>query len=89
MAESLDLKPLLARIEDLRSVSAPDHLTPRELEILTRIAAGDSNKKIAADLHLSPNTVATHVRNVLKKTGASNRTAAVRLARRAGILSAS
>ena len=44
-------------------------LTPRELEILTHIVAGKSNKEIAADLNLSVNTVAVHRANIMDTLG--------------------
>jgi len=44
-------------------------LTPRELEILSHIVAGKSNKEIAADLHLSVNTVAVHRANIMETLG--------------------
>jgi len=85
-AKNLDLKPVLARIDDLRSLTGPDQLTRREIDILERITAGASNKQIAADLEITHSTVATHVGHILKKTGATNRTEAVRFARRTGVL---
>ena len=48
-------------------------LTPRELDILKAIAAGDSNRKIAKELSISEQTVKHHVTNIFNKTGASNR----------------
>jgi LuxR family transcriptional regulator, maltose regulon positive regulatory protein len=52
-----------------------DHagLSPRELEVLSRIAAGDSNKLIARALELSPHTVKRHVANILDKLGMRSR----------------
>jgi DNA-binding NarL/FixJ family response regulator len=44
-------------------------LTPRELEILSHIVAGKSNKEIAADLSLSVNTVAVHRANIMETLG--------------------
>jgi DNA-binding NarL/FixJ family response regulator len=44
-------------------------LTPRELEILSNIVAGKSNKEIAVDLHLSVNTVAVHRANIMDTLG--------------------
>ncbi len=59
-----------------RSV-APDHepgeLSPRELEIVRLIADGESGPEIAAELHISHDTVRTHVRNAMKKVGARSR----------------
>lgn len=56
-------------------------ISPRELEVLHEIAAGHSNKEIAARLHVSPNTVKTHVARLLEKLGAKRRTDALRRAR--------
>ena len=50
-----------------------DRLTSRELEIVQRIAAGESNKHIARALDLSPHTVKRHVANILEKLGVSSR----------------
>jgi DNA-binding CsgD family transcriptional regulator len=56
-------------------------LTPRELEVLDALAAGHSNREIAARLFLSENTVKTHCSRVLEKLGARRRTQAVHQAR--------
>lgn len=56
-------------------------LTPRELEILERIAEGLSNQEIAARLFVSENTVKTHASRVFDKLGAKRRTQAVQRAR--------
>ena len=63
---------------------AGELLSQREWEVLTRIAAGDSNKLIARLLDLSPHTVKRHVANILDKLGLSSRgqAAAWLLARR-------
>jgi DNA-binding NarL/FixJ family response regulator len=53
-----------------------DELTPRELEVLTRIARGRSNHEIARDLVISEPTVRTHVANILSKLHLSDRTQA-------------
>lgn len=53
-----------------------DRLTPREWEILGRIAEGQANKTIARALDLSEHTVKLHVHNLLRKLGVSNRTSA-------------
>jgi DNA-binding NarL/FixJ family response regulator len=63
----------------------PDALSPREVEVLRLIAAGKSNRDIADALFISLNTVATHVRNILTKTGCSNRTEAAAYALRHGL----
>ncbi len=61
-------------------------ISPRELEVLHEIAAGHSNKEIAARLHVSPNTVKTHVARLLEKLGARRRTDALRKARELGLV---
>ncbi len=50
--------------------TAPDHLSTREREVLRLLAAGHSNRRIAAALYLSPRTVQRHVANVYLKLGA-------------------
>jgi len=52
-------------------------LTKRELEILGSLSGGKSNKEIARDLGVSPNTVKTHLANLYEKLGVKNRTQAV------------
>jgi DNA-binding NarL/FixJ family response regulator len=64
---------------------ADDSLTQRELEILKRVAAGGSNKVIAAELRISEGTVKTHMKNILPKLNASDRTHAVMIALKRGI----
>jgi DNA-binding NarL/FixJ family response regulator len=51
-------------------------LTARELEVLRLVAAGKTNRAIAADLVLSEKTVARHVSNIFGKLGVSSRAAA-------------
>jgi DNA-binding NarL/FixJ family response regulator len=65
---------------------ADDALTERELEVLRRVAAGKSNKAIAAELDISEGTVKTHMRSILPKLEASDRTHAVMIALKRGIL---
>ncbi len=52
-------------------------LTRREVEMLGFLAQGKSNKEIARDLDLSPNTIKTHLSNLYQKLGTKNRTQAV------------
>jgi DNA-binding NarL/FixJ family response regulator len=54
----------------------PDGLTEREVEVLRLLAEGLSNRAIGERLFISTNTAANHVRNILVKTGAANRTQA-------------
>jgi LuxR family maltose regulon positive regulatory protein len=61
-------------------------LTERELEVLQRIAAGDSNQEIAEHLVISPATVKRHISNLYGKLGAASRTQALALARDRGLL---
>lgn len=56
-------------------------LTGQEVKVLERLAAGRSNKEIARDLGLSPNTVKTHVANLYAKLEVSRRTQAIGKAR--------
>jgi DNA-binding CsgD family transcriptional regulator len=65
--------------------TAPDSLSQREVEVLRLVAAGKSNREIADTLCISLNTVATHVRNILTKTGTANRTEAAAYALRHGL----
>jgi DNA-binding NarL/FixJ family response regulator len=58
----------------------PDELTPREVEVLKLIAAGQSNAEIADALFLSNATVKTHINRIFYKTGARDRAQAVRYA---------
>lgn len=62
-------------------------LTPREIEVLELLAEGLPNKSVAERLGISDQTVKFHVASILAKLGASNRTDAVRLALRRGLIS--
>jgi DNA-binding NarL/FixJ family response regulator len=64
-------------------------LTPRELEILQRIADGETNAQIAAELQMSPNTLRTHTQNVLTKLGVHSKLDAIVAAIRHGKVTAS
>jgi DNA-binding NarL/FixJ family response regulator len=61
-------------------------LTPRELQVLGLVADGLPNKAIAAVLGVSDETVKFHLGSIFGKLGASNRTDAVRLALRRGLV---
>jgi DNA-binding NarL/FixJ family response regulator len=66
---------------------APDEpLTPRELEVLNLLALGLPNKTIADRLGISDQTVKFHVASIIAKLGAANRTQAVRLGLRRGVI---
>ncbi|MGO9421664.1 response regulator [Roseiarcus sp.] len=70
----------------MASTIGADDLTPREVEVLTLIAAGNSNKCVAAKLALSEETVKGHVKNILGKLGARDRTHAATLAIARGLI---
>ena len=61
-------------------------LTPREREVLQRLASGLANKQIADQLHISEHTVKFHVASILGKLGAATRTEAVSLGIRHGLV---
>jgi DNA-binding NarL/FixJ family response regulator len=61
-------------------------LTPRELEVLQLIRDGHKNKQIADQLSISENTVNFHIKNIVVKLGANDRTHAVTIAVRRGLL---
>jgi DNA-binding CsgD family transcriptional regulator len=97
------LDPLMARmrrslrrsakpVETRRAPGRPNGdmptLSPREREILTLLAEGNTQTQIAADLVLSPRTVATHIQNLLRMLGVHSRAEAVVAAYRAGLVGA-
>lgn len=61
-------------------------LTPRELEVLRHIAGGNRNRDIAAQLFISEETVKVHIKHIMEKLGANDRTQAVAIAVRRGII---
>jgi DNA-binding NarL/FixJ family response regulator len=65
---------------------ADDALSAREMEILRQVASGNSNKLIAAQLRISEATVKGHMKNVLSKLGANDRTHAVTIAIKRGFI---
>ncbi|HWW84506.1 MAG TPA: response regulator transcription factor [Vicinamibacterales bacterium] len=65
---------------------ADEAISPRELEVLSLMAAGKRNKEIAGDLAIAEDTVKMHVRNILSKLQVSDRTEAVTIALRRGII---
>jgi DNA-binding NarL/FixJ family response regulator len=69
---------------------APDAtlLTLRQLQVLSRVCQGKTNKQIASELGLSEKTVKAHVTAIFKILGVVNRTQAVLVARRMGMLNA-
>lgn len=74
-------------LEELASPSPePQQLTGRELDTLKLVAQGLGNKEIASQLHISENTVKTHVRHILEKLHLSNRAEAAAYAVRHGLI---
>ena len=65
---------------------AKDELTPREVDVLRLIAAGNANKQIADQLSIGEASVKSHVANILSKLGANDRTHAVTIGLRRGII---
>jgi DNA-binding NarL/FixJ family response regulator len=63
-----------------------DYLTEREIEVLLQVAAGASNKIVADRLAISEDTVRSHMKNILSKLGANDRTHAVTIALKRGII---
>jgi len=67
------------------SLSHPE-LSPRELQVLRQMAAGDSNKEIGEKLNITEHTVKAHVKAVLLKLGAVGRTEAIAIGMKRGLL---
>jgi DNA-binding NarL/FixJ family response regulator len=65
---------------------ADDALTGREIEVLRQVAAGNANKIVADHLAISEETVKAHMRSILSKLGANDRTHAVTIALKRGII---
>ena len=61
-------------------------LTPREVQVTELIGRGLRNKEIASELHISEETVQVHVKSILTKLSVNDRTAAVNVAMRRGII---
>ena len=66
--------------------AADDALTPREIDVLRLVAVGNANKEIGALLSMTEVTVKSHVKNILSKLGANDRTHAVTIALKRGII---
>ena len=90
----LGMRPLMDRVLALQerieaapvTVPAyPDGLTPREVEVLGLVAAGETDREIGEALVISVRTVTTHVGNILNKIGTANRTEATTYANRTGL----
>ena len=77
MHTTRDLEPILI-----------EPLTEREMEVLRLVAAGQPDRQLADELVVVLDTVKKHVRNILRKLGACNRTHSVARARALGLLGA-
>jgi DNA-binding NarL/FixJ family response regulator len=71
---------------ELAEHATDDALTPAEVEVLRRVAAGNANKEIAAQLSVTEETVKGRVKNILAKLGANDRTHAAMIGVKRGII---
>jgi DNA-binding NarL/FixJ family response regulator len=71
---------------DLAEHATDDALSSREIEVLTLIAGGNANKEIAAQLSITEETVKGHLKNIFAKLGANDRTHAVTIGLKRGII---
>jgi DNA-binding NarL/FixJ family response regulator len=71
---------------EIAAHSTDQALTPREVDVLRWVARGKANKEIAAQLSLTEETVKTHIRNILGKLEANDRTHAVAIGIKRGII---
>jgi len=72
--------------QEIAEHAADDSITERELDVLRNVAKGSSNKIIASELNISEHTVKNHLKSILSKLDASDRTHAVMIALKRGIL---
>jgi DNA-binding CsgD family transcriptional regulator len=94
LAQDIGMPVLLERARALGAPGAPgggpdlppDDLSWREVDILRLVAVGRSNREIGLELSISGHTVANHVRSILRKTGAANRTEAAGYAYRHSLI---
>jgi len=71
---------------ELADSLSQESLTPREVQVLQCVAMGKPNKQIAAELMISEDTIKGHLRSIMEKMGASNRTHAVTMGIQRGII---
>ena len=89
-----DFRPLCSRAKysvlrvaaHLAEHMGEEALTPREVEVLRHLAGGNRNRDIAEQLFISEETVKVHIKHIMEKLGASDRTQAVAIAVRRGII---
>jgi DNA-binding CsgD family transcriptional regulator/tetratricopeptide (TPR) repeat protein len=91
IADRCGLDALLGRVRSLGGdpppPAGPDGLSPREVQVLTLVARGFSNRRIGEELSISEHTAANHIRSILRKTECANRTEAASFAHRHGLVS--
>jgi DNA-binding CsgD family transcriptional regulator/tetratricopeptide (TPR) repeat protein len=90
LAGRIGMPTLFTRVATLDTAQGapmpPDDLSAREVDVLRLIAVGRSNREIGEELFISGHTVANHVRSILRKTGAANRTEAAGYAYRNALI---
>jgi DNA-binding NarL/FixJ family response regulator len=85
-SDAVDAVLSAAGRERPKRASGPAGLTPREVEVLTLIARGASNKQVASSLGISAKTAGTHIERIYSKIGASTRSTATLFAMQNGLL---
>jgi len=73
-------------LDIVRRPESPEHLAPREKDVLHLLVQGHSNKEIARNLYLAEETVKFHVRHILAKLGVQSRTQAILATIRLGMV---
>jgi len=76
----------IGRTEETNGGVETSGLTPKELDVLSRVARGLSNKEISKELWLSEQTIKFHLTNIYRKLGVGNRTEATRYAYQQGLV---
>jgi DNA-binding CsgD family transcriptional regulator len=71
---------------DMRTFRPITTLTPRELSVVLLLGSGFSYEQVAAELHISPHTVVTHIKNLYRKLEVHSAAAAVMRAVQLGLL---
>jgi len=79
-------KLVVANLKPVRPNNNIGSLSEREIEVLELIVEGKSNPQIARTLHLSPNTIKTHVRSIMNKLTVNDRVQAAVVALRSGLI---
>jgi HD-GYP domain-containing protein (c-di-GMP phosphodiesterase class II) len=85
-ADAVDAVLVAAGQKRPKRATGPAGLTPREIEVLTLIARGASNKQVARELGITPKTAGTHIERIYVKIGASTRSTATLFAMQNGLL---